>query len=97
MAAVAAAAAAPGAPGSSLTFAWLGEPLQGGHLLYYQSFQFCSTTYAVGDHVSRASGLEGRGDGVEGRPPTAAGGARRARRHPASMNPLSPCPTTHPT
>jgi hypothetical protein len=47
--------AAPAAAGAapSLTFAWLGDPSPdaGGLLLYYQSFQFCATTYAVGDHV----------------------------------------------
>ncbi|KIY94336.1 hypothetical protein MNEG_13627 [Monoraphidium neglectum] len=49
------APAAPAAAGAapSLTFAWLGDPSPdaGGLLLYYQSFQFCATTYAVGDHV----------------------------------------------
>lgn len=45
----AATAAAEAAP--SLTFAWLGDPLQDGHLLYYTSFQFCNTTYTIGDHV----------------------------------------------
>lgn len=40
-----------GAPGADLTFAWLGEPLQGGDANYYSAFTFCNATYGVGDHV----------------------------------------------
>lgn len=42
---------AAAAPPPSLTFAWLGEPKPDGDYQFYHSFQFCNTTYVIGDHV----------------------------------------------